>query len=74
MKTVTTEHITQTTKLTDRSEQKKVQRVGKTRMGKTKTTGSKEGVIKDQLCYGCGSKEHKTRKCNKKNSIFVINN
>ena len=54
MKTVTTEHITQTTKLTDRSEQNKVQTVGKTRMGKTKTTGSKERVIKDQLCYGCG--------------------
>ena len=30
-------------------------------------------VITDQLCYGCGSKEHEIRKCNKKNSIFVTN-
>ena len=30
-------------------------------------------VITDQLCYGCGSKEHEIQKCNKKNSIFVTN-
>ena len=77
--TVTIEHITQTTQSTNRSEQNKEKRVNNitsTRMGKARTTGSREQerVIKDQLCYGCGSKEHKTRKCNKKNSIFVINN
>ena len=31
-------------------------------------------MITDQLCYGCGSKEHKIQKCNKKNNIFVTNN
>ena len=31
-------------------------------------------MITDQLCYGCGSKEHKTQKCNKKGNIFVTNN
>ena len=31
-------------------------------------------MITDQLCYGCGSKEHKILKCNKKNNIFVTNN
>ena len=36
-------------------------------MGKARTTGSREQerVITDQLCYGCGSKEHKIQKCNK---------
>ena len=44
-------------------------------MGKARTTGSREQerVIKDQLCYGCGSKEHKIQKCNKKSNIFVTN-
>ena len=77
MKTVTSEHIAQTTQSTDRSEQNKAQRVNNIitkGMGKTRTTGSKERVITDQLCYGCGSKEHKIRKCNKKNSTFVIKN
>ena len=31
-------------------------------------------MITNQLCYGCGSKEHKIQKCNKKNDIFVTNN
>ena len=31
-------------------------------------------MITDQLCYGCGSKEHKIQKCNRKNDIFVTNN
>ena len=44
-------------------------------MGKARTTGSREQerVITDQLCYGCGSKEHKIQKCNKKSNIFVTN-
>ena len=44
-------------------------------MGKARATGSKEQerVITDQLCYGCGSKEHKIQKCNKKSNIFVTN-
>ena len=44
-------------------------------MGKARTTGSREQerVITDQLCYRCGSKEHKIQKCNKKSNIFVIN-
>ena len=62
--TVTIEHITQTTQSTTRSEQNKEKRVNKitsTRMGNTKATGSREEerVITDQLCYGCGPKEHK---------------
>ena len=72
--TVTIEHITQTT---NRSEQNKEKRVNKitTRMGKARATGSREQerVITDQLCYGCGSKEHKIQKCNKKSNIFVTN-
>ena len=45
-------------------------------MGKTGTTGCREQerVITDQLCYGCGSEEHKIQKCHKKNNIFVTNN
>ena len=42
---------------------------------KGRTTGCREqerGLIIDHLCYGCGSKEHKIQKCNKKNNIFVI--
>ena len=37
-------------------------------MGKSRATSSRkqERVITDQLCYGCGSKEHKIQKCNKK--------
>ena len=44
-------------------------------MGKTRTTGfrKQKRVITDQLCYGCGSKELKIQKCNKKNNIFVTN-
>ena len=44
-------------------------------MGKARTTGSREQerVITDQLCYGCGSKEHKIQKCIKKSNIFVTN-
>ena len=75
--TVTVEHITQTTQSTNRSEQNKEKRVNKitTRMGKARATGSRkqERVITDQLCYGCGSKEHKMQKCNKKSNIFVTN-
>ena len=78
LNTVTTEHITQTTQSTNRSEQNKEKRVNNitsTRMGKARTTGSREQerVITDQLCYGCGSKEHKIQKCNKKSNIFVTN-
>ena len=29
-----------------------------------------ERVITDQLCNGCGSKEHKIQKCNKTNNIL----
>ena len=29
-----------------------------------------ERVITDHLCNGCGSKEHKIQKCNKKNNIL----
>ena len=45
-------------------------------MGKARTKGCREQerVITDQLCYGCGAKEHKIQKCNKKNNIFVTNN
>ena len=75
MNTVTSEHITQTTQSTNRSEQNKEERVNKitTRMGKARATGSREHerVITDQLCYGCGSKEHKIQNCNKKSNIFV---
>ena len=76
LNTVTTEHMTQTTQSTNRSEQNKEKRVNKitsTRMGKARATGSREQerVITDQLCYGCGSKEHKIQKCNKKSNIFV---
>ena len=44
-------------------------------MGKARATGSREQgkVITDQLCYGCGSKEHKIQKYNKKGNIFVTN-
>ena len=44
-------------------------------MGKVRATGSREEerVIIDQLCYGCGSKEYKIQKCNKKNNMFVTN-
>ena len=44
-------------------------------MGKAITTGSKEQerVITDQLCYGCGSKEHKMQKCKNRSNIFVTN-
>ena len=78
MNTVTTEHIAQTTQSSNRSEQNKEKRVNNitsTRMVKARTTGSREQerVITDQLCYGCGSKEHKIQKCNKKSNIFVIN-
>ena len=73
--TVTIEHITQTTQSTNRSEQNKEKRVNKitTRMGKARATGSREQerVITDQLCYGCGAKEHKIQECNKKSNIFV---
>ena len=69
LNTVTNEHITQTTQSTNRSEQNKEKRVNKvtsTRTGKERATGSREQerVITDQLCYGCGSKEHKIQKCN----------
>ena len=79
LNTVTTEHIAQTTQSTNRSEQNKEQRVNNiitTRMSKVRTTGCREQerVITDQLCYGCGSKERKIQKCNKKNNIFVTNN
>ena len=79
LNTVTTEHIAQTAQSTNRSEQNKEQRVNNiitTRIGKARTTGCREQerVITDQLCYGCGSKEHKIQKCNKKNNIFVTNN
>ena len=45
-------------------------------MGKPRTTGCRdqERVITDQLCYGCGSREHKIQKGNKKNNIFATNN
>ena len=44
-------------------------------MGKPRTTGNREQerVITDQLYYGCGSKQHKIQKCNKKSNIFVTN-
>ena len=44
-------------------------------MGKARTTDSREQerVITDQLCYKCGSKEHKIQKCNKKSNIFLTN-
>ena len=75
---VTTEHIAQTTQSTNRSEKNKEQRVNNitsTRMDKARTTGcrEKEIVITDQLCYGCGGKEHKIQKCNKKSNIFLTN-
>ena len=75
---VTTEHIAQTTQSTNRSEKNKEQRVNNitsTRMDKARTTGcrEKEIVITDQLCYGCGAKEHKIQKCNKKSNIFLTN-
>ena len=78
MNTVTTEHIAQTAQSANRSEQNKETRVNNitsTRMGKTRITDSREQerVITDQLCYGCGSKEHKIQKCNKKSNIFVTN-
>ena len=78
MNIVTTEHITQATQSINRSEQNKEKRVNNitsTRMGKARTTGSREQerVITDQLCYGCGSKEHKIQKCIKKSNIFVTN-
>ena len=64
--------------VTQRSQQNKEQRVNNitsTRMGKARITGCREQerVITDQLCYGCGSKEHKIQKCNKKSNIFVTN-
>ena len=75
LNTVTTEHIAQTTQSTNKSEQNKEQGVNNiiTRMGKRITTACREQekVITDQLCYGCGSKEHEIQKCNKKNNIFV---
>ena len=78
LNTVTTEHIAQTTQSTHRSEQnneRRVNNITSTRMGKARTTGSREQerVITDQLRYGCGSKEHKIQKCNKKRNIFVTN-
>ena len=78
MNTLTTEHIAQTTQSTNRSEQNKEKRINNitsTRMGKARTTGSREQerVITDHLCYRCGSKEHKIQKCNKKSNIFVTN-
>ena len=61
------------------SEQNKEQEVNNIitmRAGKGRTSGCREQerVITDQLCYGCGSKEHKIQKCNMKNNIFVTNN
>ena len=75
----TTGHIAQTTQSTTISEQNKEQRANNiitTRTGKGRTTECREQerVITDQLCYGCGSKEHKEQKCKKKNNIFVTNN
>ena len=74
----TTGHIAQTTPSTTTSEQNKEQRANNiiaTRTGKGRTTECREQerVITDQLCYGCGSKEHKIQKCNKKSNIFVTN-
>ena len=73
----TTEQIAQTTQSTNRSEQNKEKRVNitSTRVCKARTTGGREQerVITDQLCYGCGSKEHKIQKYNKKSNIFVTN-
>ena len=78
LNTITTEHIAQTTQSTSRSEQKKGKRINNitsTRMGKARTTGSREQerMITDQLCYGCESKEHEIQKCNKTSNIFVTN-
>ena len=78
MNIVTPEHITQATQSTNRSEQNKEKRVNNitsTRMDKVRTTGcrEKERVITDQLCYGCGSKEHKIQECTKTSNIFVTN-
>ena len=44
-------------------------------MGKARTTGCREQerVMTDQLCCGCGSKEHEIQKCYKKSDIFVTN-
>ena len=44
-------------------------------MGKARSTGSreKERLITDQLCYECGSKEHKIQKRKKKSSASVTN-
>ena len=78
LNTVTTEQIAETTQSTNRSEQnreKRVNNITSTRMGKARTTDSREQerVITDQLCYKYGSKEHKIQKCNKKSNIFLTN-
>ena len=61
----------------NRSEQNKEQRVNDitTKMIKARTTGCREQerMMTDQLCYGCGSKEYKIQKYNKKNNMFVTN-
>ena len=59
LNTVTTEHITQTTQSTNRSEQNKEKRVNNitsTRVCKARTTGGREQerVITDQLCRNMG--------------------
>ena len=79
LNTVTTEHIAQTTQSTNISEQNKEQGINNiitTRTGKGRTKGCREQerVITDELCYGCGSKEHKIQKRNMKNNIFAANN
>ena len=40
---------------------------------KEEQRAEQERVITVQLCYRCGSKEHKIQKCNK-NNIFVASN
>ena len=40
---------------------------------KEEQRAERERVITVQLCYRCGSKEHKIQKCNK-NNIFVTSN
>ena len=42
-------------------------------MGKARTAACREQerVTIDQLYYGCGSKDYKIQKCNKKHNIFV---
>ena len=79
LNTATTEHIVKTTQSTiyqNKIKSKVFNNIIITRTGKERTTGyrEQERVITDQLCYGCGSKEHKIQKCNMKNNIFVTNN